>query len=248
MQLQAGAPVCAYDGRARGMYTCTAKGSLPPANNQDGLIAYCDCKPDGCPCDTEGSRSCLMRGLSICKNGYWTEDTSKVCNKSQVCSETAGGVCIPWNLCNKDEMICDGDRLMTCADGFFQLTEDCQETKSYCITSYIKGERTASCVQKPINAQTCHTGDPWTFDMSGKPKSTTCSDSERCILTEESTSLPEVNNIVAKCTKTVCVDHTFTCDKNGNLSVCRDNEYRNVANCNDYGLTCDSKAGKCIKK
>ena len=246
-----GSEVCAYvESRARGMYICTDKGTLPPANNKPGLVAYCDCTPDGCPCKPEGSRSCVMSGLSICQNGFWTQDKTKVCNKSQTCSEAAGGVCIPWNLCNQDEMICDGDKLMTCNNGFFEETEDCTSLGkgSYCITSYKNGTRTAGCSQKPVNTQTCHTGDPWTFDKLGNPKHITCSDSERCLLSEQPTQIPEETLVVAKCVKTVCIDNTFSCSKSGVLSVCRNNSYQTVADCSEYGLTCDAKQGKCLKK
>ena len=237
--------VCAYDGRSKGIYICTSEGELPPSNNPEGLMTYCDCTPEGCPCETEGSRSCKLRGLSVCKNGFWTQEKNVVCNKNQVCSENAGGVCIPWNLCTHDEVICSGDVLMTCVDGFFQQMEDCAP-KGYCITSISNGIRSAKCVEKPTDTQTCHTGDPWVFSKEGEPKHITCSDSERCILTEESSALPEVTNIVAKCEKTVCLDHKFACDKEEVLSVCRNNEYKHVTDCKDYGMKCDAKEGKCV--
>ena len=234
--------VCAYHGKGRGLYRCTEKGTLPGYNNMDYLVTRCDCTPEGCPCEQEGARSCMLNpDLTVCRNGYWKKDDTLSCDKNQRCSDAIGGVCIDWNYCNEGETICDGDTLMECQNDFFTVVQECDH---YCISDNIaRGSRKAQCVENPQGVQTCHKGDAWTFDGDGNAKHTTCSDSETCVLVEDE-SLQLKTKIAAVCNANKCKGK-FVCDKS-TLNVCNNNALVPLADCKKYGMQCDDKVGKCV--
>ena len=256
MLCEPGSSICMGSGKDAAMRRCADDGlSLLKPEQGDWCISSA-CTPDHTACApvcTNGERKCDGVTIMVCENENWVESDS--CDRSHVCNDEVGSICIPIRktsgvgVCKEGETFCIDNRVMVCNNGLYEEQTACNNATESCITAYntesntYAAECSKTCVEKYCVENSLY------YCVNGSAVGSSCKSADRCMLSPAQGK----TGLEATCATKVCDEGTFSCAKSGKpelsiLTICHNNAWIPLADCSEYNLSCSAngKIGKCI--